>query len=392
MSIDEYVFTNQIILKLVGLYPTSVIRCLVCLLCMLLIVIPQVIQIYFNRYDLAVILETSSVLLTILLAMLKSIVWILNQNTMESLVRFMLTDYWKIAEILDDTHYFITYAKSARKVTKSYLILIFNALLFFFSLPPIEILIAKTNGALNVDKHFPFSATYPTFCYESFSFEVIYASQMIATIVCGLVILATDTLIATALLHTCGHFAILQKNLMKLNDDLDYIKHLTNNSKKLDEISRILRQKMFRLVKHHQIIIRFSDDMEKAFSPIMLLQVFASNLIICLVGLQVSTTLTDRYKLIQYSSYLLMALFQLLLFCWPGDNLIVQSSMVSKTAYSVNWYEASILIKAEILFIILRSQKPSCITAGKFYVMCLENFSTVLSTSLSYFTVLRSLN
>lgn len=33
-------------------------------------------------------------------------------------------------------------------------------------------------------------------------------------------ILATDTLIATALLHTCGHFKILKENLKQLNSDI----------------------------------------------------------------------------------------------------------------------------------------------------------------------------
>lgn len=40
---------------------------------------------------------------------------------------------------------------------------------------------------------------------------------MIATSICGLLLLATDTLIATAVIHTCGHFVTLQKSLTNLN-------------------------------------------------------------------------------------------------------------------------------------------------------------------------------
>lgn len=43
---------------------------------------------------------------------------------------------------------------------------------------------------------------------------------MIATSLCGLVILATDTLIATALFHTCGHFKILQEKIENIYFDL----------------------------------------------------------------------------------------------------------------------------------------------------------------------------
>lgn len=63
--------------------------------------------------------------------------------------------------------------------------------------------------------------------------------------------------------------------------------------------------------------------------------------------------------------------------------------MVSKTLYAVNWYELPVPFKTEICLLMLRSQKSSKITAGKFYVMHLENFSSVkifLTITLLYHT------
>jgi len=58
----------------------------------------------------------------------------------------------------------------------------------------------------------------------------------------------------------------------------------------------------------------------------LFLQTLASSLIICLVGLQIATANTAIIisKTIKYISYLIMALFQLLLFCIPGDALIYE--------------------------------------------------------------------
>lgn len=67
--------------------------------------------------------------------------------------------------------------------------------------------------------------------------------------------------------------------------------------------------------------------METIFSPMLFLQTLASSLIICLVGLQIATaniTTSIISKSIKYISYLIMALFQLLLFCIPGDALIYE--------------------------------------------------------------------
>lgn len=51
--------------------------------------------------------------------------------------------------------------------------------------------------------------------------------------------------------------------------------------------------------------------------------------------------------------------------------------MISRTMYTIAWYELPTLFKTEICLLMLRSQKSSQITAGKFYTMHLENFSVV---------------
>ncbi|RLZ02243.1 Odorant receptor 70 [Cephus cinctus] len=380
-QIEKFIYLNKWFLNIVGLYPQKSWRFVTSLFCMLLLVIPQFVQIYLFCTDLSVILETSSVLFTILLAMLKGAVWIFNGKSMEDLVGFLFNEYWKIIESFDNSKTLVKYAGYANKMTKGYTFLIINALLFFFSLPPIEILILKFNGTYkSSDKHFPFPATYPDFLKEFPYFQIVYFSQIIATMTCALVILATDTLIATALFHTCGQFVVIQQKLELLSSNDGH------------ETGEMIKRKIILIVKHHQMVIGFSKKMERVFSPMMFLQVFASSMIICLVGLQVSTTFTNQYKLVKYFSYLLMALFQLLLFCWPGDQLLLQSGKVCQSAYFTKWYQFGKERRGEIQLMLLRSQKLIGITAGKFYLMSLENFNVILSTSMSYFMVLRSFN
>lgn len=51
--------------------------------------------------------------------------------------------------------------------------------------------------------------------------------------------------------------------------------------------------------------------------------------------------------------------------------------MISRTMYTIAWYELPTSFKTEVCLLMLRSQKSSKITAGKFYVMHLENFNAV---------------
>lgn len=46
---------------------------------------------------------------------------------------------------------------------------------------------------------------------------------MVATSLCGLVILGTDTLIATALFHTCGHFKVLHEKIENMDTEIDLV-------------------------------------------------------------------------------------------------------------------------------------------------------------------------
>ncbi|XP_019885813.1 odorant receptor 13a isoform X2 [Ooceraea biroi] len=415
MNIDDYVFINKRVLKFVGLYPTNIARYIVCCVCMFTIVIPQAVQIYQNWRDLAVVLETSSVLLTILLAILKSLVWISNRRKMDSFIDYMFTDYWDVmtAHISKHENVYAIYVRKGHLFTKGYLFLICNSLLFFFSLPIFESVVTTIKGTSdNSTNNFPFVALYPESYYNFPMYEIVYFSQMLATSLCGLIILGTDTLIATALFHTCGHFRVLQGKIEHINGEIGHMLQAHNEL----NIVRKIKLQIISTIKHHYTIL----------CPMLFLQTLASSLIICLVGFQITDahiTANAISKLIKYFSYLLMALFQLLLFCIPGDALIdevcdsskakklmnkrgkvyknryimyrlftSQSSTISRTLYTIDWYELPVLFKIEVCLLMLRSQKSSKITAGKFYVMHLENFNAVLSTAVSYFMLLRSFN
>ncbi|KOC68700.1 Putative odorant receptor 13a, partial [Habropoda laboriosa] len=366
MNIKNYVFINQLALKFVGLYPISIIRYLICISCIMLIIIPQITMIYTNWDDLNIVLETSSSLLTISLATLKSIIWMFNRKKLAVFIEFMLTDYWEIVKT-NVSEYLQEYAIYAKNITKGYFISMCNALLFFCSLPIIEIFVTEHQNSDNLTlKNFPFAATYPTVFYNFPFYEIAYVSQALATSICCLMILATDGLIATAVLHTCGHFAVLKENLRRL-DLCIYRVCIT--------LSYV-----------------FCDNMEKNFHLMLLLQTMTSSLMICFVGFQVSTTLTEQSKVIKFASHLIVTLFQLLLFCFPGDMLIRQSFSISTAAYSIQWCQLPTFLKDEVCMIILRSQRSSYITAGKIYVMHLENFTAILSTACSYFMMLQSFN
>lgn len=66
------------------------------------------------------------------------------------------------------------------------------------------------------------------------------------------------------------------------------------------------------------------------------------------------------------------------------------SLAINEEIYSSNWIIKDERLKKDLLFILLQSQKPKCITAGKFSKVSLNSFMLLLGSSFTYFTFIRS--
>ncbi|XP_076545049.1 uncharacterized protein LOC117609441 [Osmia lignaria lignaria] len=290
MDIKKYTSIIQAVLKFVGFYPISMPRYLTCVSCIVLMIVTQIVTIYKNWNDLDTVLDISSSLLTIALAVLKSIIWVFNRKNLEYFVNFMLTSYWNIVKV-DVFIHLQEYAIYAKYISKGYLVSMFNTLLFYSSLPIIEVLISKHQDSNNnfTMKNLPFTGAAPVAFVKFPFYQIIYIHQVLATNICALIMLATDALIASALLHTCGHFAVLKQQLKELDSYIYCITNSENNLKNIDTNMYNIKIQLMHVIQHHQIILWFCDNMEKNFHLMLFLQTITSSLIICFVGFQVST-------------------------------------------------------------------------------------------------------
>lgn len=110
LDIQVFISVNRKVLKFTGLYPTNFTKYFSCLFCMLLLFIPEIYEIYLNRKNMKIILETSSVLLTFLLTIIKSIIWHWKKET-KNLIDFLFNDYWKIVILTGNSKEIYRYAR-----------------------------------------------------------------------------------------------------------------------------------------------------------------------------------------------------------------------------------------------------------------------------------------
>ncbi|XP_033225851.1 uncharacterized protein LOC117178532 [Belonocnema kinseyi] len=139
---------------------------------------------------------------------------------------------------------------------------------------------------------------------------------------------------------------------------------------------------------------RITQLLNEIFNNISLCQLIMSCLAICTAGFQLIITLnkntTDVQGIIFNTSFLIIALFQILLYCWPSNELMIQSLEVGNAAYQSLWTNLPHSSGKEIKLLILRSQRPMHITAGKMYILSLERFIAILKTSMQCLSYLRA--
>ncbi|XP_076301384.1 uncharacterized protein LOC143219266 [Lasioglossum baleicum] len=120
------------------------------------------------------------------------------------------------------------------------------------------------------------------------------------------------------------------------------------------------------------------------------------SLIICLVGYQLFLTQADTpsSRNVSLIMNLMGTLCQLFMFTYSCDGIIQQSSDVSKAILFGPWStmpmdKAGRNLRKIVLLMILRSSRSCCLTASGFFPISLETYTGVLSTAMSYFTLLR---
>ncbi|XP_043462609.1 odorant receptor 9a-like, partial [Leptopilina heterotoma] len=106
---------------------------------------------------------------------------------------------------------------------------------------------------------------------------------------------------------------------------------------------------------------------------------------------QILVKLDNPDQAVKYVASALAQLLHLYMNSSSCQKLMDHSLNIQKSIYSSPWYLFPLELRPLIQIALMRVIKPCQITAGKLYVMSMENFSTVLRTSMSYFTVLLSM-
>ncbi|XP_063636092.1 odorant receptor 4-like [Cydia splendana] len=142
-------------------------------------------------------------------------------------------------------------------------------------------------------------------------------------------------------------------------------------------------------ISRHRELIRCSNLIETVYSKSSLFNFMSSSLLLCLAGFNIMAY-EDLAMSGNFLSFLFLCLLQIFLICVYGGNVSRASMDLSSAVYNSQWYTVDVNTAKNLLVILTRAQKSCKLTAYMYAEINLVAFTRILSTSWSYFALLKS--
>ncbi|PSN49285.1 Odorant receptor 112 [Blattella germanica] len=150
--------------------------------------------------------------------------------------------------------------------------------------------------------------------------------------------------------------------------------------------------RLIEIVKHHQSVFRFSEEVNNMFSPFYLFQFSTVIIGLCFASFLASMPSLDSETRMQFIIFTFLLMAQLLLPCWYGQRVTDQSERIRDAVYGCRWYDKSPRFKKAVQIIIMRCQRPICFSVGGFAVISRETWLSLINFTYSLLAVLRQMD
>ncbi|XP_018394152.1 PREDICTED: uncharacterized protein LOC108772972 [Cyphomyrmex costatus] len=128
----------------------------------------------------------------------------------------------------------------------------------------------------------------------------------------------------------------------------------------------------------------FAKLLEDTFSISFAVQILLVTICLSITLVQLSSQLHDSAEAMRYLVFMTAQLFHLFCFSFQGQKLINHSLETCSNIYHSSWYKIPVREQRLLLFVMRKSIEACALTAGKIYVFSLENFTTIVQSSMSF--------
>ncbi|XP_039307228.1 odorant receptor 13a isoform X2 [Solenopsis invicta] len=344
--------------------------------------IPQIARLVECHGDLQCIFQTMAAYMLTTIALVKLYTCNLNQCKIKVLIDWLFGE-WDELETPEECEIMRRYAETSRRYALGYSLYCFATGFLFVCIsliPPLLDIVLPLNESR------PLLPVHPGYYFvdETKYFYYIFLHAIIAWEIAVIGIVAHDCMLLTYIEHLCSIFTLVGFRFERLMRD-NATKTLHSNA------SDVYRKRIAFSVYTHRKALKFAQLIEDTFSLTLGIQIILNTAMISMTLLQITQQNAHVLVVVRYVFYVLSQLIHLFCLSFEGQKLIDHSLQTRDKIYSSLWYETSPKLQKMLLFIMQKTLQPIFFSACKIYIFSMENFTTVVQTSMSYFTVLATL-
>ncbi|XP_076384873.1 uncharacterized protein LOC117219911 [Megalopta genalis] len=229
---------------------------------------------------------------------------------------------------------------------------------------------------------------------QPYIFEITFLVQIFVLFYCGIGYLCVDNFVCVVNLHVATQFRILQYRIVNVHTGNNMEKHTGTSSPIPGYYADNCYATFKDCIKQHQALIAYCQRVEQLFTFIVLGQILVFSILMCLDGYLMFLGEASTAKRVTFACHLSACTSQLLMFTYSCDCILRRSLEIAESAYSTEWpalqtNRSGKNMASDLQLVMVRSRVPCCLTAGGFFTVSLETYTRVISTAVSYFTLLR---
>ncbi|XP_076629916.1 odorant receptor 30a-like [Colletes latitarsis] len=344
-------------------------------------------DLYYSREDFATCLYIMCNFLSLVMSLFKILILLAHRKDFFHLVLYLQREFLHG----DYDIYEKTILAGCKRVCALFICVFTcfaHATLISYVISPIIVNIGRNES----DRLLPFTMWLDLVSITPY-FEITFVLQALSLYQVGICYFCFDNFLCIINLHVSCQFRILQYRLINMNIAKKE-KHSENSETGPSHRTDKYHATFINCIQKHQALIAYCDKLEEVFSSFSLGQLLVFSSLICLDGYQVLMANAPITRRFIFVFHIIGCTAQLLMFTYSCDCLIQDSKNVSSAMYASPWLrlpmdEDGKAIRKDLVLMMLRSKIPCCLTARKFCVVSLETYTGVMSTAVSYFTLLQ---
>ncbi|XP_065077695.1 odorant receptor 2a-like [Ochlerotatus camptorhynchus] len=139
-------------------------------------------------------------------------------------------------------------------------------------------------------------------------------------------------------------------------------------------------------------MLTFGKQVSALYQPMLLAQLACSLSMLCLTAFEATLTTHDIFLFMKFAVYAVSVMIQILYWCYYGNRVSHMSTTINEAIIKCNWIAADNSFKKDLMFTMMRAQKPFQFMVYGYFPISYDTFISVLSRSYSLFTLFKTVS